>query len=145
MTSPIIQPPVVHDDHTRRAVGRVEIIISTLLRTGVVSSLAIIMIGAILLYVRHPDYSTDPTLLPPLTTYGAPFPHSLRDVLSGLIALQGQAIISLGLLILIATPVMRVAISIVAFAIQRDYLFVGITCLVLTLLGLSFLIGHFSH
>jgi uncharacterized membrane protein len=59
--------------------------------------------------------------------------------------LRGQAIIALGLLILIATPVMRVAISIIAFAIQRDYTFVAITCVVLALLCISFLMGHFAH
>ena len=53
-------------------------------------------------------------------------------------ALRGQAIMALGLLILIITPVLRVAISIVAFAIQHDRIYVAITSLVLALLILSF-------
>jgi uncharacterized membrane protein len=133
-----------HDD-TRRRVGRVEIVISTLLRAGVISSLAIILIGLALTYVQQPSYANDRTALPKLITYGADFPHSLNDVFAGVIRFRGQALMTLGLLILIATPVIRVAISIIAFAIQRDYTFVAITCIVLALLGFSFLMGHFAH
>jgi uncharacterized membrane protein YfcA len=43
------------------------------------------------------------------------------------------------LLILLATPVIRVAVSIVAFALERDWLYVGITLLVLALLLTSIL------
>ena len=53
----------------------------------------------------------------------------------------GQRMIVAGLLLLIATPVLRVLVSIVGFAIQRDLAFVAITCVVLALLVASFLIG----
>jgi uncharacterized membrane protein len=136
---------IEHDEHTRRAVGRVEIVISAILRIGVISSLAIIMLGAVITYTQHPEYATQSSELPKLIVYGTDFPHSLNDVFGGVMRLRGQAIIALGLLILIATPVMRVAISIIAFAIQRDYTFVAITCVVLALLCISFLMGHFAH
>ena len=45
-----------------------------------------------------------------------------------------------GLLLLIATPVARVALSLVAFVLQRDRLYVGITAFVLALL-LASLVG----
>ena len=146
MSAPVLQHASHEaDEHIRRKVGRVEIVISTLLRVGVASSLIIIMLGLIFTYAQHPQYSTDAGELPKLVNYGATFPHSLHDVFGGVIHLRGQSLIALGLLILIATPVMRVAISILAFAIQRDYTFVVITCIVLALLGFSFLMGHFSH
>jgi uncharacterized membrane protein len=148
--APVTTPPALSyhhpdDEHVRRRVGRIEIIISTLLRIGVFSSLAIIVLGLIITYSRNPQYATHADQLPKLTAYGAVFPHSLNDVFGGVARLRGQSLIALGLLILIATPVMRVAISIIAFVIQRDYVFVAITSVVLTLLVFSFLMGHFSH
>ena len=53
----------------------------------------------------------------------------------------GEHIANLGLLLLIATPVARVAASIVLFARDRDYLYVAITTTVLLLLLLSFMLG----
>ena len=50
----------------------------------------------------------------------------IRGTLSGIVqdvlALQGRGIIQLGLLLLIATPIARVAFSVAAFAFQRDRL-----------------------
>ena len=60
----------------------------------------------------------------------------------GALHLSGGAIIQLGLLILIATPVARVAFSAVAFAIERDYLYVWITLFVLAVLLYSLLGSH---
>jgi uncharacterized membrane protein len=50
--------------------------------------------------------------------------------------------IQLGLLLLIATPVARVAFSVVAFVLERDRMYVGITLLVLAVLLFSLLGGH---
>jgi uncharacterized membrane protein len=52
------------------------------------------------------------------------------------------AIIALGLLILLATPFARVAISILTFALERDWTFTAITALVLLILVVSFLLGR---
>jgi uncharacterized membrane protein len=48
-------------------------------------------------------------------------------------------LIQLGLLLLIATPIVRVALSIVGFTIERDYLYVGFTAVVLVILLYSLL------
>ena len=47
---------------------------------------------------------------------------------------HGQAIIQFGLLLLIATPVARVAFAAIGFAMERDYLYVVITLIVLVVL-----------
>lgn len=60
---------------------------------------------------------------------------------AGLVGLHPQAFITLGLLLLIATPVMRVAVSVVAFAIEHDRLYVVITLVVLAILITSFILG----
>jgi uncharacterized membrane protein len=65
------------------------------------------------------------------------FPQSFNQVWTGLLALHPQAIIALGLLLLIATPILRVGVSILAFALERDLRFVVITVLVLGILLLS--------
>jgi len=60
---------------------------------------------------------------------------------AGVRALRGRAIVILGLLLLIATPVVRVAVSIFAFIYQGDRIFTLITAVVLCLLLLSFVLG----
>jgi uncharacterized membrane protein len=59
-------------------------------------------------------------------------------------ALQGddRAIIQLGLLLLIATPVARVLFSVVAFALERDLTYVLVTLIVLAVLVYSLFSGH---
>ena len=76
-----------------------------------------------------------------LTSPGAAFPRTMGEVIAGVREMRGQAIVVVGLLLLIATPVMRVAVSIVAFAVERDWVFATITGVVLGLLLLSFFIG----
>jgi uncharacterized membrane protein len=53
------------------------------------------------------------------------------------LALDPVGIIQLGILILIATPVVRVAFSVFAFAEERDWMYVVVTLVVLGLLLFS--------
>jgi len=64
---------------------------------------------------------------------------SISDIVHGALGLSGRAIIQLGLLLLIATPVARVLFSAIAFAIERDYMYVLITLVVLGILLYSLL------
>jgi uncharacterized membrane protein len=64
---------------------------------------------------------------------------SVAGVVRGVRALDPRAVIQLGLLLLIATPVARVAFSLVAFLRQRDRTYVVITSIVLLLLLYSLL------
>ena len=68
-------------------------------------------------------------------------PHTVSEVMQGTLDLQGQAIVAMGLLLLIATPVLRVAVSIFAFVYQEDRTYTLITTFVLILLLLSFILG----
>jgi uncharacterized membrane protein len=52
---------------------------------------------------------------------------------------RGRGLIQLGLLFLIATPIARVALSIVGFALERDRMYVGFTVIVLLVLLYSLL------
>jgi uncharacterized membrane protein len=64
--------------------------------------------------------------------------NTIHGILAGALALDSRAIIQLGLLLLIATPIARVALSLFAFAKQRDSTYVVITAIVLGILLWSF-------
>ena len=109
-------------------------IIGWILRGGVILSATIILIGFVLLLVH---IEGQPGFVMSIGTS----PHSFSQVWSGLKVLQPQAIIATGLLLLIATPVITITTSLVAFAIERDRRFVVITSIVLAILLASILIG----
>jgi len=134
--TPVQSPP--EDPRMRRA----ELIISAVLRIGVVSSMVVILAGTLLSFLHHREYVTSPAELQRLTQPGAAVPQTLHDVGKGVAQLRGRSVVAAGLLLLILTPVIRVAASIVAFVIQRDRTYVMITSLVLLLLLLSFSLGR---
>ncbi len=103
-------------------------LIGWILQGGVILSASIILIGLLMLPLRPGGFSVSGLLS---------FPQTFSQVWVGLLMLHPQAIIALGLLLLIATPILRVAVSIVAFALERDRRFVVITALVLAILLLS--------
>lgn len=61
----------------------------------------------------------------------------VRGIVSDALELRGRGLIQLGLLLLIATPIARVVFSVATFIRQRDWLYVGITIIVLALLTYS--------
>jgi len=112
---------------------RAEEIIGVLLRTGVTIAAIVVFAGAIPYFLHHasvqPDYSifhSEPSEL-----------RHVSGILKSSSALDPAAIIQFGLLILIATPVARVAFSVFAFAEERDWMYVAITLIVLALLVYS--------
>lgn len=122
-------------------VRRVELFISNLLRGGVIASLLFIVGGTLLTFAQHPGLPTSAAMLSHLTQPGAVFPHTWSDVVAGARCFDGQSLVIIGLFILIATPIMRVAVSILAFIYQEDRVFVFITSVVFCLLLLSFALG----
>jgi uncharacterized membrane protein len=130
------------DSQAEDRVRRVELAISSLLRIGVLTSLLVVLVGTLVTFVHHPHYLSSRHDLVPLTKPGAEFPHTVPSVIRGLEHSQGRAIVMAGLLLLIATPVLRVAISVLAFVYQRDRTFVVITTVVLALLLTSFVLGR---
>jgi uncharacterized membrane protein len=121
---------------------QLELLISRLLRAGVITSVALIVIGTIITFAQHPDYVSSSAVLDCSVGPGAPFPHEFDALLASLRQLRGEAIVTLGLLILMATPVMRVAVSALAFIQHRDRTYALITAAVLCLLLLSLVLGR---
>ena len=117
---------------------RMDQIIGILLRTGVIAAALFVLAGGTVYLARHHE---------PVTNYRVfqGEPAELRSV-SGIVhealALHGRGLIQFGLLILIATPVARVAFSIFAFLYERDWIYVLVTAIVLALLLYSLLGTH---
>ena len=123
-----------------------EEIIGWILRVGVAASAVCVLLGVVVLFITgDTGYGGTISSLSHLTRYtsGAQgrFPTAPGDVISGLAQFKPYAIIALGLLLLILTPVIRVAASIVIFLLERDYAYVVITAFVLLILIVSFLLG----
>lgn len=111
-----------------KAVNSTYALIGWILQGGVMLSAAVILIGLLMMSLQSNKFAPQNLLL---------FPQTFGQVWSELLALQPQAVITLGLLLLIATPVVRVAVSIVAFAVERDRRFALITTIVLLILLFS--------
>jgi uncharacterized membrane protein len=109
---------------------RVEQLLGILLRTGVSIAAAVVGLGAIVYLWRHgherPAFGV---------FHGEPDDaRTVSGILHSALTGHGRGLIQLGLLLLIATPVARIAFSLVAFVRQRDRLYVAITSLVLAML-----------
>ncbi len=114
-----------------------QVIIGWILRAGVILSMGIVFIGGVLFVYRHghsiPDYRV---------FKGVPyFLRSNDGIIQGILSGKGQAIIQAGIILLIATPVIRVAFSAVGFIIEKDYLYTVITLVVLLILIGSMIYG----
>jgi uncharacterized membrane protein len=125
-----------------------ELVISNTLRWGVMASGAIVLLGVLWFawtrdtgYARVLPHHLGDLLAFHRGTGPAFFPTSVGAVVTGTVAGKPYAIIGLGLLLLIATPVVRVALSALFFAAQRDWLYVGITLFVLGVLLVSLFTG----
>ena len=119
----------------------IEVLISTTLRIGVMLSVAVMLFGVVITFIHHPDYFHSRPALGELTNSREIFANTTSAVLRGVRELRGQSIAMLGILLLIVTPVVRVAISVVLFAAQRDRRYVLITAVVLALLLTSLTSG----
>ena len=116
----------------------VEQLIGRLLQFGVLLAALVALIGGVLLLARQGGMVADYRVF-----HGAPDTlRSLGDIVRGSFAFQPASVVQLGLVLLIATPVARVAFTLVAFAIQRDRMYVAITFVVLALLLYGLLYGR---
>jgi uncharacterized membrane protein len=107
-----------------------EKIIGILLRTGVMLAAAVVFAGGVGYLIRqghekaaYATFHAEPQIL-----------RTLPGIASGAAHLSWHAVIQLGLLILIATPIARVAFALVAFALERDRVYVVVTSIVLAVL-----------
>ncbi len=118
----------ITDKQMQRVIGNV-------LRYGVFTSAAIVMAGAVIFLLHHGgqvadyhDFSGDLS----------PF-RNITAIWSGVWQGEGIAIIQMGVAVLLATPIVRVLCSAISFILERDYLYVLITFIVLAIITFSML------
>jgi len=113
-------------------------IIGWVLRAGVIISMFVVVFGGIVYLYRHGHEVRDYSQFK-----GVPdFVHSFSGVIGGIITFKGRAIIQAGIVLLILTPVIRVIFSAIGFLIEKDYLYVGLTLIVLLVIIAGMLTGH---
>ncbi|MET3020329.1 DUF1634 domain-containing protein [Flavobacterium hydatis] len=116
-------------------------IIGNLLRYGVWVSLSVAFIGGIVYLMHHgndiEDYSVfkenDRNIFEVITA-----------IYNGVIQGNGESIIFFGVILLFLTPVLRVLLSLFSFLLEKDYLYVVITLIVIFIILVSVSLG-FSH
>lgn len=119
-----------------QAQSRLDCKVGSVLRTGVLTSAAVIFVGGTLFLFRHgretPDYRAFHGVAPEL--------RSIPGIAAGAFAGHSLSIIQFGLLLLIATPVARVVFAVFGFALEGDYLYttIALTVLAVLLYSLSF-------
>jgi uncharacterized membrane protein len=124
--------------------GDLNAVVSNILKYGVIASALLVVVGIVLLFENTPS----------------DFPSSVQQVISadygrstlsattlfvGVVAINPVFLIQLGLIVLLATPIVRVGVSVLYFAHQKDVAYVAITLIVLlvVLIGI-FLVGPFE-
>jgi uncharacterized membrane protein len=113
-------------------------VIGWILRAGVLISMSVVFVGGVLYLYRHGQSHVDYS-----TFKGVPdFVHSAGGIINGIFTGRGRAIIQAGIILLIATPIIRVVFSAIGFVLEKDYLYLGITLLVLLIIVASMLSGH---
>jgi uncharacterized membrane protein len=104
--------------------------VGNLLRAGVMLSALVVLTGAAVYLWRHGMEPADYRVF-----RGEPGDlRTMRGVLRDACSFRGRGIIQLGLLLLIATPVARVALTIVGFAAEPDRMYMGFASIVLVIL-----------
>jgi uncharacterized membrane protein len=123
---------------TLRTDQKIDEVMGLVLRTGVILAAAIVLTGGIVYLTQHPGTVRDYHVF-----HGEPAEYkSVSAIADEAMELRGRALIQMGLLVLIATPIARVVFSLMAFLWQRDWTYVVVTAIVLGLLIYSLFGGH---
>lgn len=110
-------------------------LIGNLLRWGVFISMAIVIAGVVLFLIQqgrsHMDFSV----------FDNSKAFDLKLFFAALSSFESEAIITLGIVLLILTPVLRIVFSIIGFALEKDNMYVLISSIVLLIIIASIFIG----
>ena len=115
-----------------------QVVIGWVLRIGVIVSISIVFFGGIIFLYRHGHEVANHHKF-----VGIPdFIQTFGGIIHGIFTFRGQAIIQFGIILLIATPILRVIFSTIGFVLEKDKLYIFISLLVLLIIFASMLSGH---
>lgn len=107
-----------------------ELLMGNLLRRGVLISAAVVLIGGSIYLMQHGHelmhyrhFEGEPAQL-----------QGIGSIWTTALQGHGRSIIQLGILLLIATPIFRIIASIFGYVLERDWKYVIITLLVLSVI-----------
>jgi len=133
--------PEIEKANLRRA----ELWISFVLRWGLWLSAAVLAVGMLTSWLKPNSRGFSPQELQVLTAaQGAQapgVPYHFDEWVAGLTSFDAGTVIALGVVLLIALPVVRVALAAGIFFLERDRVYVGLSLLVLTVLLFSMFLG----
>ena len=112
-----------------------ETVIGYTLRIGVVAAAVLVLAGGVYYLIENAFTAADYHTFHPATKHTL----DLSAIAQNALALSSLGIIQLGLLVLVATPIVRVILSVVVFALERDLLYVAVTVFALAVLLYSLL------
>lgn len=112
--------------------------VGNLLRLGVILSVAISLVGFIKLFsegfVMPKKYK--------MLNMGSSSEKVWGSFWDSLCKGEGMAIIQLGILLLILTPLVRIIFALIGYLKEKDYIYVVISLIVLAIMTVSFLTGY---
>ena len=112
--------------------------IGKLLRRGMLLSCGTTIFGGIVYLFQNSGTAVDYSPVPSGEHFGAADNlRTLSGIFEGILQFNGASIIQLGVVILIATPILRIVVSSIAFLIEKDWLYVAITLTVLAVIMLN--------
>ena len=112
--------------------------VGNLLRLGVILSVVTSLVGFIKLFsegFKMPKKYTSLDMGSSSEKVWGDFWHSLCNG-------EGMAIIQLGILLLIFTPLMRIVFALIGYLKEKDYIYVVISSIVLAIMAISFFTGY---
>lgn len=115
-----------------------QFILGNLLRIGVLLSGLLVLAGGIIYIIQEGNGPR-----PQYVSFAGENSEllQLKDILKGMAHFQGASIIQFGLIVLIATPIARIMISAIGFALEKDYMYVVIAAVVLLIILVSLFSG----
>ena len=112
--------------------------VGNLLRLGVILAVVTSLIGFIKLFAEGFKMPKNLSSLSMGSSSDKVWGHFWNSLLRG----DGKAIISLGILFLIFTPLMRIIFALIGYMKEKDYVYVVISTIVLAIMAISFFTGY---
>lgn len=118
----------------------IQLIIGNLLRAGVLLSMGVVLTGGFIYLLGHGSEKIDYTVF----DFNKTSLKTIPAIFDAVLTFKGASVIQFGLLLLIFTPIARVIMSVISFFIEKDYLYVIIGLIVLSVILVSLSSG-FAH